>query len=238
MFLLIYRDAQARRGEEIPNPDALQDPDDERNLFAGTVYEADDEEADRIWEGVDAKMDERRKKQREIAEAKIAEEERRKNPKLQTQFADLKRGLSSLTDADWEGIPEAGNMTGKRRKHNMRLEENQNGRSYAVSDSVLAGAAARGQMLGELDAAQQEARYHSLLRPSADILQNGGFDTPAGDGALTDFVSIGTARDKVLSLRLDQASKDATNGSSTSVDPRGYMTALNSQILQTDAQIG
>jgi pre-mRNA-processing factor 6 len=101
-------------------------------------------------------MDERRKKKREIAEAKIAEEERRKNPKLQTQFADLKRGLSSLTDADWEGIPEAGNMTGKRRKHNMRLEENQNGRSYAVSDSVLAGAAARGQMLGELDAAQQE----------------------------------------------------------------------------------
>jgi pre-mRNA-processing factor 6 len=72
---------------------------------------------------------------------------------------------------------------------------------------------------------------------------------------MTDFVSIGNARDKVLSLRLDQvsysvntfmghclpisqASKDATSGSSTSVDPRGYMTALNSQILQTDAQIG
>jgi pre-mRNA-processing factor 6 len=55
---------------------------------------------------------------------------------------------------------------------------------------------------------------------------------------MTDFVSIGNARDKVLSLRLDQASKDATSGSSTSVDPRGYMTALNSQVLQTDAQIG
>ena len=71
---------------------------------------------------------------------------------------------------------------------------------------------------------------------------------------MTDFISIGNARDKVLSLRLDQvsdgsaicessltslqASKDAANGSSTSVDPRGYMTALNSQILQTDAQIG
>ena len=69
-------------------------------------------------------------------------------------------------------------------------------------------------------------------------MQNGGFDTPAGDGTMTDFVSIGTARDKVLSLRLDQASKDAANGSSTSIDPRGYMTALNSQVLQTDAQIG
>jgi pre-mRNA-processing factor 6 len=75
---------------------------------------------------------------------------------LQTQFADLKRSLSSLTDADWDSIPEGGNLTGKRRKHNMRLEENQNGRSYAVSDTVLAGAADKNVILGELDARQQE----------------------------------------------------------------------------------
>lgn len=162
----------------------------------------------------------------EAAEAEAAAKERALNPKLQTQFADLKRSLSSLNDSDWNAIPEAGNMTGKRRKHNLRMEENQNGRSYAVSDTVLAGAAAKNQLVGELDAAQQE---------------NGGLETPGGaamDGTMTDFVSIGNARDKVLSLRLDQASKDASNGASTSVDPRGYMTALNSQILQSDAQIG
>jgi pre-mRNA-processing factor 6 len=179
---------------------------------------------------VDARIGDRRKRKREEAEEKKAAEDRAKNPKLQTQFADLKRGLASLNDADWESIPEAGNLTGKRRKHNMRMEENQNGKSYAVSDSVLAGVSARGQMLGELDAAQQEV--------SLGIRVSSGFDTPAGDGTMTDFVSIGTARDKVLSLRLDQASKDAANGSSTSIDPRGYMTALNSQVLQTDAQIG
>jgi len=40
--------AQAARGEEIvENPDAYADPDDEKNIFAGTVYEQDDEEADR-----------------------------------------------------------------------------------------------------------------------------------------------------------------------------------------------
>ncbi|ORX36867.1 PRP1 splicing factor, N-terminal-domain-containing protein [Kockovaella imperatae] len=216
-------EAQARRGEDVPDPDALQDPDDERNLFAGTVYEADDEEADKIWESVDERMDARRRARREAAEAAAAAEERAKNPKLQTQFADLKRSLSTLKDSDWENIPEAGNLTGKRRKQNMRLEENQNTRSYAVSDSVLADVAGRSALLGELDAQQQE---------------NGGLETPAGDGTMTDFISIGNARDKVLSLRLDQASKDAANGSSTSIDPRGYMTALNSQILQTDAQIG
>lgn len=61
-----------------------------------------------------------------------------------------------LNDADWNAIPEAGNLTGKRRKHNMRLEENQNGRTYAVSDTVLADAANRNAMLGELDKVQQE----------------------------------------------------------------------------------
>lgn len=54
----------AKRGEEIPDPEAYQDPDDERNLFAGTVYEADDEEADRIWDSVDARMDARRRARR------------------------------------------------------------------------------------------------------------------------------------------------------------------------------
>lgn len=205
------------------------------------MYEADDEEADRIWEAVDARMDARRKARREAAEEAIAAKERANNPKLQTQFADLKRSLSTLNDADWESIPEAGNLTGKRRKHNMRLEENQNGRSYAVSDSVLAGAASRGQLLGELDAAQQEVSGTIGLAAVTRYLlmiQNGGYETPAADGTITDFVSIGNARDRVLSLRLDQASKDAANGSSTSVDPRGYMTALNSQVLQSDAQIG
>jgi pre-mRNA-processing factor 6 len=114
-------EAQARRGEEVPDPEQFQDPDDERNLFAGTVYEADDEEADKIWDSVDERMDQRRRKAREAAEAAAAARDRANNPKLQTQFADLKRGLSELKDSDWDAIPEAGNLTGKRRKHNLRL---------------------------------------------------------------------------------------------------------------------
>lgn len=142
--------------EEIPDPEQFQDPDNERNLFAGTVYEADDEEADRIWESVDSRMESRRRARREAAEEAAAAKERLNNPKLQAQFADLKRGLEVLKDEDWMSIPEAGNMTGKRRKQNLRLEENQNGRSYAVSDTVLADVAGRNVMLGELDKAQQE----------------------------------------------------------------------------------
>jgi pre-mRNA-processing factor 6 len=61
---MTQREAMAKRGEDVPDPDAMQDPDDERNLFAGTVYEADDEEADRIWESVEDRMDARRKSRR------------------------------------------------------------------------------------------------------------------------------------------------------------------------------
>lgn len=41
-----------------------QDPDNEVGLFAGGIYEKDDEEADRIWAEVDDKMAKRRQKQR------------------------------------------------------------------------------------------------------------------------------------------------------------------------------
>jgi len=34
-------------------------------------------------------------------------------PKIQQQFADLKRGLSVVTDQEWESIPEVGNLTGR-----------------------------------------------------------------------------------------------------------------------------
>lgn len=68
------------------------------------VYEADDEEADRIYEMVDAKIDERRKSRREARE-KIEEAEfRDKTPTINQQFADLKRGLAEMTDDQWDMI--------------------------------------------------------------------------------------------------------------------------------------
>lgn len=43
-----------------------QDPDNEVGLFAGGIYEKDDEEADQIWKDVDEKMAKRRQKQRSV----------------------------------------------------------------------------------------------------------------------------------------------------------------------------
>jgi pre-mRNA-processing factor 6 len=60
----ICRAAREKRGEEDVDPEQFQDPDNEYGLFAGTVYEQDDEEADRIYDAVDKNMDSRRRARR------------------------------------------------------------------------------------------------------------------------------------------------------------------------------
>ncbi|EJT98800.1 hypothetical protein DACRYDRAFT_24349 [Dacryopinax primogenitus] len=208
-------EAQARRGEEEEGGDEaqFQDPDNEVGLFAGGVYEADDEEADRIWEAVDKRMDMRRKVRREAREAEELAKFRSERPKLQQQFTDLKRGLSSVSDAEWENLPEVANLTGKKRKLNTRE------RTYAVPDIVLLGNKDRNEVVNSVNDADQA-----------------GADTPGGMQSLVD---IGAARDKVLSLKLDQVSGTATtSGLSSSIDPKGYLTSLDSQIHKTAAEIG
>ncbi|KAI0038793.1 hypothetical protein FA95DRAFT_1684509 [Auriscalpium vulgare] len=213
----VVAEAQAKRGEEAEvDPEQFQDPDNEYGLFAGTTYEADDEEADKIYDVVDQNMDARRRARREAREEAELAKHRAERPKIQQQFADLKRGLSSVTDAEWEGIPEVGNLTRKKRRRDER--------TFVVPDSVLVGDRAKGEYENALDPMQQET---------------GGLETPAESGTLTNFVEIGQARDKILSLKLDQISGTATtSGSATSVDPKGYLTSLDSVIIKSDAEIG
>ncbi|KAG2028828.1 PRP1 splicing factor, N-terminal-domain-containing protein, partial [Suillus americanus] len=193
-------EAQARRGEEPEiDPEQFQDPDNEYGLFAGTTYEQDDEEADKIYDDVDQKMDSRRRARREARENAELVKHRAECSKIQQQFADLKRGLSVVTDQEWEGIPEVGNLSTRKKR---RKDE----RTFVVPDSII---------------------------------QANGFESPADSGTMTNFVEIGQARDKILSLKLDQISGTSTaSGSATSVDPKRYLTSLNSVVLKTEAEIG
>lgn len=65
--------------------------------------------------------------------------------------------------------------------------------------------------------------------------QKGGLQTPAD--AMTDFAEIGQAREKMLSIKLEQAGTDSALGS-TNIDPKGYLTGLDSQLLKTSTEIG
>lgn len=203
--------------EEDDDDERFQDPDNETGLFAFGSYDREDDEADKIYQEVDEKMDRRRKARREAREQAEREEYERNNPKIQQQFADLKRSLSTVTDEDWANIPEVGDLTGKNRRAKQNLKQ----RFYAVPDSVLAGAR---------DSTQFETS-----------VQEDGTSTSAdsADGTVTNFASIGKARDKVLQVRLDQAAGTDTSGSSTSVDPKGYLTSLSkSELKAGEIEVG
>ena len=88
---------------------------------------------------------------REAQEQAELAKHRAERPKIQQQFADLKRGLSSVTDEEWENIPEVGNLTRKKR----RREE----RSFVVPDSVIVGDRGKNEYESSLDSRQQEVRF-------------------------------------------------------------------------------
>lgn len=157
---------------------------------------------------------------RELREKAEREEYERDNPKIQQQFADLKRALGTVSDEDWANLPEVGDLTGKNRRSKQALRQ----RFYAVPDSVIAG-----------------ARDASEL--GTTVMDEGSAGGDVADGTMTNFADIGAARDKVLKVKLDQASQgsgtDSIAGSSTSIDPKGYLTSLaKSQMSEGEAQVG
>ena len=187
------------------------------SLFDEMPYDEDDEAADQVWNEIDSKMDERRKSRREQRVAEQLSKFRAVRPKLQHQFTDLKRDLQHVSEAEWDNLPEPG----EHRKHSAA--EKRNERFMPAPDSLLVKAQQEQQMSNSLDDRQ---------------MRNGGMETPMPGSAtpLTDLKSIGEARGAVLSVKLDQMS-DSVEGQ-TVVDPKGYLTDLNSIKVSTEAEIG
>ncbi|KAJ5297398.1 hypothetical protein PENANT_c005G07016 [Penicillium antarcticum] len=217
------REKGGKEDEKEEDDERFQDPENEVGLFAYGQFDQEDDEADRIYQEVDEKMDRRRKARREAREKLEEEDYNRKNPKIQQQFADLKRTLASVSEEDWANLPEVGDLTGKNRREKQNLRQ----RFYAVPDSVIAGA-------------RDSAQYDTSV--ADDGTQPDGGDGEA-DGTMTNFADIGAARDKVLKVRLDQAalgsSADTSSGSATNIDPKGYLTSLTqSEVKAGEVEVG
>ena len=195
-------------------------------LFGDLPYDDDDEAADLVWGEIDMKMDERRKSRREARVDQQLEKYRAVRPKLQHQFGDLKRDLSYVTDEEWDALPEPG----EHRKH--RAAEKRNERFFTpMPDSLLEKARMENETHTSLDTKQMANPTGGMETPM------GGMQTPMAGGAtpLTDLKSIGEARGAVLSVKLDQMSDSVTG--QTVVDPKGYLTDLNSIKISTEAEV-
>lgn len=171
------------------------------SLFSKDPYDKDDEEADAIYEAIDKRMDEKRKEYREKRLREELERYRQERPKIQQQFSDLKRELVNVSEYDWKNVPEVGDAR-NRKQRNPRAEK-----FTPLPDSILSH-----NLGGETT--------HSI-----DSSTTPGMLTPTGD---LDLRKIGQARNTLMNVKLMQAS-DSVEGQ-TVVDPKGYLTDLQSMI--------
>lgn len=128
---------------EIPDdPERFRDADD-AGILGQSGLDADDELADEIYAQIDARMEERNAKRREIREEKERLEEE-KQATIGGMFADAKRALGEVSRDEWLNLPESGDQTRKNKR--ARMEQREGLRSYNMSDSVLEGLRGRGEV--------------------------------------------------------------------------------------------
>ena len=171
---------------------------------------------------------------------------RRERPKIQQQFSDLRRQLADVKEEEWAAIPEVGDARNKA-KRNGRAE------IYTpVPDSVIAMAMNYGRTGSVLDSSVQngmqtpfnsgfQSTFGSGMMSSLGgftSTMNSGLQTPGwktgvqtGTSTDLDLRKIGQARNRIMDIRLNQVS-DSISGQ-TVVDPKGYLTDLQSMIPPT-----
>ncbi|VDQ10505.1 unnamed protein product [Trichobilharzia regenti] len=145
------------------------------------------------------------------------EKYRRERPKIQQQFMDLKRDLASVSESEWNALPEVGDARNKRQR-NPRYE-----RFTPIPDSIIAKGLTEGQTNVSVDAVEQSL---------------GGLTTPFTSQSAQmdiDMKKIGEARTSLMDIKLTQVS-DSVSGQ-TVVDPKGYLTDLQSMIPQHGGDI-
>jgi len=199
---------------------------DEFNGYGGSLfgkadpYDKDDEEADQIYDAIDTRMDEKRKQYREDRFRREIEKYRQERPKIQQQFSDLKRDLSAVTADAWASIPEVGDSRNRKKRLGASMEK-----FTPMSDRMLAT-----NMGGEMSSSISPSSGLASMIPGMQtaipgMQTNIGMLTPTGD---LDLRKIGQARNTLMDLKLKQSS-DSVSGQ-TVVDPKGYLTDLQSMI--------
>ncbi|XP_052872848.1 pre-mRNA-processing factor 6 [Anopheles cruzii] len=181
------------------------------SLFSKDPYDKDDAEADAIYESIDKRMDEKRKEYREKRLKEDLERYRQERPKIQQQFSDLKRNLIAVSEEEWSNLPEVGDSRNKKQR-NPRAEK-----FTPLPDSVLSR-----NLGGEATTAIDGRSGLASMIPG---VATPGMLTPSGD---LDLRKIGQARNTLMNVKLSQVSDSVTG--QTVVDPKGYLTDLQSMI--------
>lgn len=97
----------------------------------------DDDEADRIYDEIDKRMQRRHRAKPETEENGVDLIETG-NGTVKHEFTQLKTQLAGISALQWENLPEVGDLTRKNKR--QRILDQQLQRSYAAPDMLIAGA--------------------------------------------------------------------------------------------------
>uniref|UniRef100_A0A0K0FKK2 Pre-mRNA-processing factor 6 n=1 Tax=Strongyloides venezuelensis TaxID=75913 RepID=A0A0K0FKK2_STRVS len=190
------------------------------SLVARDPYEKDDEEADLIYQAIDDRLDERRKDHRQKIALEAKESFRKELPDFHQQFSDLTRQLAGISESEWLAIPDVGDARNKAKR-------NPRGDKYTpVPDSIISSSISYGQTSSVMD---------SFVQNGTTSVVDGGQSTFRVPSTDLDLVKIGQAKNRIMDIHLNKAS-DSVSGQ-TVIDPKGYITGLQSMIPQHGADI-
>ena len=225
------------------------------SLFNDSIRDKDDVEADRVYRAVDERMDSKRRRRREELEKERLSKYRNVRPRIADQFADLKAQLKGVSENEWNEIPEVG-------EYSLRYKAKPKADKFTpVPDSVIDDARSSQNDRAHTSVSHRQQKYGGFQTPMGGFQTPlggfqtplagfqtpiGGFRTPMSGGFITpgwrtpgtasSLTGLSQAREQVLSLRLDKMSDSVTG--QTVVDPKGYLTDLNSMKMANSADIG
>ena len=109
----------------------------EEKLFNKEEEEEEDIEADKQYEDFDKYMEERRKNIKEKNELINLKRNRNEQPTIRQAFSALKNDLKTLSQSDWESIPEIKDFTIKKRKIERYIPITDSEIMAALNDTII-----------------------------------------------------------------------------------------------------
>lgn len=247
--------ATTKKPEEQENDDddRFQDPENETGLFAHGLFDREDDEADRIYQDVDERMERRRRQRRLVLTHSLIHPICMKNDCVYEY---------NLYRTDYRRIPFS--IYREAREKEEQDEYNRNNpkisaqfadlkRSLAtLSEDDWANLPDPGDLTGKNRRTKLNQKNNSRFYAVPDSVlagarEAGQLETTVQDdsadqkdGTITNFADIGAARNKVLQARMDRAAQeDAASGTATNIDPKGYLTSLaSSELNAAQVEIG
>ena len=195
----------------------------EGSLFSNkdeSQFDDDDDEADRIYEAIDERMNSKRRK---VDGSNSTNNSNSggggASSAIGDQFRELKQQLASVTEDQWAAIPDVGDYS---LRHKQKRREDV---FTPLTDSLLES---RSKTNDDATAGGQ-----NNMAGTSQVVDG----TASSTGYRTNLSGLAEARSTVMTMSLDKMSSDSVSGQTT-IDPKGYLTSLSNTKIASAAEVG